>query len=78
MLINGSFVTDKEKPGDIDACWSLVGVDLKILRASEPVLLDLSNHRSSQKAKFGCEFFPAEAMADEVHTFDEFFQFDLG
>jgi hypothetical protein len=57
VFVNGSFVTAKEKPGDFDACWSVGGVDPDLL---DPVLLDFSDGRAAQKAKFGGELFPAE------------------
>jgi hypothetical protein len=53
--VNGSFVTAKEEPADFDACWDSQGVDLDAL---DPVLLDLSAGRASQKARFGGELFP--------------------
>jgi hypothetical protein len=55
IWLNGSFVTAKDEPGDFDACWDTVGVDLD---EPDPVLLDLSDHRSAQKARFGGELFP--------------------
>ena len=56
--IDGSFVTSKLKPGDIDVCYDSGGMDFRVL---DPVLKDFSNRRAAQKAKFGCEFFEAEA-----------------
>lgn len=55
--IDGSFVTSKELPGDYDGCWSCEGVDPEQL---DPVLLDFSNGRAAQKAKYFGELFPAE------------------
>jgi hypothetical protein len=72
--IDGSFVTAKLIPGDFDGCWDMLGVDPKIL---DPVFLDFSNGRATQKAKFLGEFFPAqtpEGMSGK--TFLEFFQTD--
>ena len=37
VYLDGSFVTDKELPGDFDACWEADGVDADLL---DPVLLD--------------------------------------
>ncbi|MCX7782613.1 MAG: hypothetical protein N2318_03095 [Meiothermus sp.] len=70
--LNGSFVTAKEEPGDFDVCWEPDGVDYDKL---DPVLLDFSNKRSAQKAKYGGELFPATADATGDGTpFIEFFQ----
>ena len=72
--IDGSFVTAKKAPGDFDACWEMVGVDATKL---DPVLLDFSNKRARQKAKFGGELFPAGWPADATGmTFVRFFQVD--
>jgi hypothetical protein len=60
IYIGGSFATNKEFPGDFDACWDTTNVDFRILIDIEPVLLDLSNNCAAQKAKFGGELFPAD------------------
>ena len=74
VYIDGSFVTAKEIPGDFDACWDPVGVDGTRL---DPVLLDFTNRRAAQKAKYGGELFPSLALADPAgNTFLEFFQID--
>jgi hypothetical protein len=72
--IDGSFVTAKIVPGDFDGCWDADGVDPDQL---DPVLLDFSNMRAAQKAKFGGEMFVSDAPADLLGTrFLEFFQRD--
>ncbi|MBO3461075.1 hypothetical protein G7B40_023225 [Aetokthonos hydrillicola Thurmond2011] len=74
VYIGGSFVTDKEYPGDFDACWDDNGVELELL---DPVLLDFSNKRAAQKAKYGGELFLCSSQADfSGNTFLEFFQRD--
>lgn len=65
-LINDSFVTDKDEPGDIDVAWDPDGVDVDQLLEVEPVFGDFDDRRVSQKAKFGCEFFPSSFAADLV------------
>lgn len=47
------------------------GVDLEAL---DPILLDLSNHRAAQKARFGGELFPNVIEAQSGLSFSEFFQ----
>jgi hypothetical protein len=72
--IDGSFVTAKEVPGDFDVCWDPLGVDGERL---DPALLDFTNRRMAQKAKYGGELFPSLAFADPAgNTFLEFFQID--
>lgn len=69
--MNGSFVTAKDEPGDFDACWDTDGVDLEAL---DPVLLDLSDHRAAQNARFGGELFPNVVESQSGLSFAEFFQ----
>ncbi len=63
VYVDGSFVTNKEIPGDFDACWEEAGVDPTML---DPVLLTFENGRTAQKAKYHGELFPASATADEM------------
>ncbi len=71
--IDGSFVTSKAHPGDIDGCYDPVGVERGLLH---PALLDLSPGRPAQKSEFGCEFFPNIIEAGSGAYFVEFFQQD--
>jgi uncharacterized protein DUF6932 len=71
--IDGSFATAKDVPGDFDGCWEPQGVDPNVL---DPVLLDFSNKRAAQKAKYGGELFPATAAAIPGARFLDFFQQD--
>jgi hypothetical protein len=74
VFVDGSFVTAKEHPGDFDACWDARGVDP---RALDPVLLDFTQQRAAQKAKFGGELFIANTAATPAGTvFLDFFQID--
>ncbi len=74
VYINGSFVTAKERPNDIDVCWDVGGVDADAL---DPVFFDFSDGRAAQKARFGAEFFPAQVPEGLTgRTFLEFFQTD--
>ena len=70
--LDGSFVTTKPQPGDIDVCYESSNMDFGLL---EPTLKDFSNRRAAQKAKYGCEFFEAEAEAIPDGTlYLDFFQ----
>ena len=74
IYIDGSFVTAKELPNDFDGCWSIEGVDADLL---DPVLLDFSNGRAAQKAKYGGELFPAELIeGGSGKSWLDFFQQD--
>jgi hypothetical protein len=78
IYIGGSFVTNKEFPGDFDFCWESEGVDRAYLKELDPVFFDFSHKRASQKAKYGGEFFRANTIADPVSgkTYLDFFQED--
>ena len=72
VYVNGSFVTSKEAPDDFDACWDRQGIDPEVL---DPVLLTFDPGRTTQKAKYLGELFPAAALADvNGLSFLDFFQ----
>jgi hypothetical protein len=75
VYVDGSFVTTKPDPADYDCAWEVVGVDPLVL---DPILLDFSNQRSAQKAKYQGEFFPASWIANTLtgQTFMQFSQQD--
>jgi hypothetical protein len=72
VYLNGSFVTNKNEPGDFDACWDPTNVNFDTL---EPTLLEFENARAAQKGRYGGELFPADwdAVGNNT-TFLEFFQ----
>jgi Family of unknown function (DUF6932) len=63
--LDGSFVTDKAHPGDFDAYWESTSVDAARLDGE---LLDFSDARAAQKARYGGELFPVEASAEPAGT----------
>lgn len=74
VYIDGSFVTSKPHPGDVDVCWAVAGVNPDLL---DPVFLDFSRSRAAQKARFLGEFFPADLPEGLTgKTFLDFFQTD--
>ena len=73
IFLDGSFVTEKYKPGDFDACWDPIGVDPTKIDTD---LLDFNDRRKKQKERFHGEFFPADLLADGRHFFFNFFQID--
>jgi hypothetical protein len=69
--VNGSFVTAKAEPNDIDGCWEDEGVDLDHL---DPVLQDMAPPCAAQKAKYGGELFEVDSgvggwRAEMLHFF---------
>nr|WP_315151471.1 hypothetical protein [uncultured Flavobacterium sp.] len=77
IYLDGSFSTSTKEPNDIDVCWELINVNLDVLYIIEPVLFNFDFKRKAQKDKFGCEFFPADSIAEPPDkTFIDFFQQD--
>jgi hypothetical protein len=73
VFLDGSFVTTKAKPNDVDGCWEwTVAVDLQRLN---PVLLDFTHGRQAMQDKYGVDFFLATWVeAGSGLTFFDFFQ----
>lgn len=72
LWVDGSFVTDKERPGDYDACWSWEGVDEDLL---DPMLIDYSpTGRAATRAKYLGDLFFAGVELRSGLPFVEFFQ----
>ena len=70
IWIDGSFITDKEEPNDIDGCWEYkIDVDRDIL---DPVFLGT---RNEMKDKYGLDFFIASIIEmGSGLPFPKFFQ----
>jgi hypothetical protein len=73
VLLDGSFVSVKDLPGDYDGAWEIHGVDPDLL---DPVLLDFNSGRAAMKAKYGGELFPASMQAAPGILYRDFFQRD--
>lgn len=71
IYLDGSFVTDKEPPGDYDLCWELDQVDLSKL---PPVILDVDFPRAAQKARYRGDILPNVVEGTSGAPFVEFFQ----
>jgi len=70
LWIDGSFITDREEPNDIDGCWEYTStVDIEKL---DPVFL---GSRDEMKNKYGLDFFIANIIeAGSGLPFPKFFQ----
>jgi hypothetical protein len=73
VLLDGSFVSQKDLPEDYDGAWDTKGVDPHLL---DPVLLDFSNARAAMKSKYLGELFPATAAAAPGILYRDFFMKD--
>ena len=73
VFIDGSFVTTKANPNDVDGCWEWSeDVNLDLL---DPVFLDFSRQRQAMKEKYSLDFFLANWVeAESGLTFLDFFQ----
>lgn len=73
VLLDGSFVSQKDLPEDYDGAWDTQGVDPYRL---DPVLLDFSNARAAMKSKYLGELFPATGTAAPGILYRDFFMKD--
>ena len=75
IYIDGSFVTQKEIPGDYDMAWSIEDVDP--LKLDSCLLLQHPTDRNVIECKYGGDIFPAEIPEGiSGKTFLNFFQED--
>jgi hypothetical protein len=73
VILDGSFVSQKNLPEDYDGAWDTSAVDPNRL---DPVLLDFSNGRAAMKSKYLGELFPATAAAAPGVLYRDFFMKD--
>ncbi len=76
VWIDGSFVTSKDDPNDIDGCWQAdKGVDASKL---DPVFLDMYPPREAMKKKYGVDFLISGVLISDSsgNTVEQFFQID--
>src|SRR3990172_2621783 len=59
VYLNGSFISRKPEPYDIDGCWD-ADEQVKVDRL-DPVFLDFSQHRRAMKRKYGVDLFIANS-----------------
>ena len=71
--INGSFVTAKVFPGDIDVCYDNTYMNWKKFTKEHPEFVDVKNGAVIMKQKYGCEFYAYNAFEDDMLRI---FQFD--
>jgi hypothetical protein len=78
IWIDGSFVTAKDDPNDIDGCWEAhQNIDEKIL---DPVFLQLNPPRAAMFKKYGVDYLisnrPFVDMKGKHSSLEKFFQMD--
>jgi hypothetical protein len=78
LFIDGSFVTNKLLPNDIDVCWASDGeLDYETIEIKMPILFDFQNGRRNQQNEYSCDIFPAYLIEQgSQKLFIDFFQID--
>jgi hypothetical protein len=78
VYLDGSFVTDKDRPNDIDGCYDLAeDVTAEALGRLAPIFPPNPSNRAEAKRRFGVDFFPAAATElGSGQPFLRFFQTD--
>jgi hypothetical protein len=78
VYLDGSFVTDKDRPNDIDGCYDLAeDVSTEDLGRLDPIFPPNPSNRAEAKRQFGVDLFPAAATElGSGQPFLRFFQTD--
>jgi hypothetical protein len=77
IYLDGSYITSKALPGDIDICWENKGVDLNNAITLMPILWDLNPPRKEQQRIYHADIFPANIIESASGKyFLDFFQSD--
>jgi hypothetical protein len=76
--LDGSFVTDKDRPNDIDGCYDLAeDVSAEDLVRLAPIFPPSASSRAEARRRFGVDYFPAAATElGSGQPFLRFFQTD--
>jgi hypothetical protein len=76
IYVDGSYVTNKEEPNDVDVCWDDEGeIDWDLLISDFPILGDLEPPRLSQQRKYCADIFPANILhGSSGKLFKDFFK----
>ena len=75
VIVDGSFVTKKDSPGDWDAAFDPVGMVGALV---DPVLLKHDDGRTAMRAKYLGDLFPRTAIANPANDelYETFFRTD--
>ena len=75
IFVDGSFVTSKIMPADVDVCWDDRGLDYEYVELNLPILFDLHPPRLKQQLLYCADVFPAFIeQAGTKQRFLDFFQ----
>lgn len=73
VCIDGSFVTNKPFPNDVDVCYDNTHMNWNKFIKDHPEFNDVKNGSTIQKEKYQSEFYAYNAFEDSILLF---FQFD--
>ena len=77
IYVDGSYVTNKRLPSDMDICWEDLGLDYSVVEKELPILFDLDYPRINQQIEYKADIFPAHFIeTDSGLYFIDFFQKD--
>lgn len=76
IYLDGSFVTSKPRPGDVDVCWQEgTGTNYQYEYANAPILNPTPANRTHHKEVFKADVFPADIIEQNSKKyFLDFFQ----
>jgi hypothetical protein len=76
VYVDGSFVTDKEQPRDVDVCWDdNDDINWELLDSDYPIFFDMNPPREAQQLRYHADVFPANTYeGGSGLLFREFFQ----
>ena len=73
VCIDGSFVTNKPYPNDVDVCYDNTHMNWRRFIKEQPEFNDLKNGSKIQKEKYQSEFYAYNAFEDSIL---HYFQYD--
>lgn len=74
LFLDGSYVTEKEQPGDYEVVWHPIGVNADLLTDTELLFFSGEARQNQKKTYFG-EYFPTDLTeGGSGKLFVEFFQ----
>ena len=77
IYVDGSYVTTKRVPSDLDICWDDSGMNYDYVEMKLPILFDLDYPRTNQQLIYRSDIFPAYLYeANSKKYFIDFFQQD--
>ena len=77
IYVDGSYVSTKERPGDIDVCWEMMfdPTYLDFAKRKQPIIFMTNGARAEQHGRYNADVFPANVPEGATGLmFLDFFQ----